>query len=144
MLATVYIQECSHVGRKAEPTSDKAECAKQRSTYICQVGNGQLLKVCEQGTEAVALSVLCLGKAHLAVHSELPEPLGRLLRAHSSSCSKNLLSSYHVPGAVLGAGDVVMKNAVIQYSCCTPSVYQAPFESRVSVILEPSTELHIR
>lgn len=91
----------------------------------------------------VELSVLCLGKVHLAVYSEPQEPLGRLLRAHSSSCSKNLLSNYHVPGTVLGAGDAVMKNAVIQNICCTPNMYQAPFESRVSVTLEPSTEPHI-
>lgn len=34
IVATVCIQECSHEGRKPETPSDKAEYAKQRSTYM--------------------------------------------------------------------------------------------------------------
>lgn len=33
---------------------------------------------------------------------------------------------------MLRAGDPVMKKATIQYMSCTPSMYKAPFEKRLS------------
>lgn len=77
-----------------------------------------------------------------AVHSGLQKPLGRVLRAHTSSFDTSVLNNHQVPGTALGAGEATMNSTVMQYVDCTPSRHR--MESRApSFMSEPSAELHV-